>query len=894
MVFKSPREKLWKIYDVPYEKTPPGTPEDVKPKPPTGKSVGERSDGVSKPDTVGKVGEQESEVKPQVIAHSRIHSARDIVGKVKSEIERRTYHARTEGYSPQEWYQKIDTESSKIQQLEYEYKEKISGIDPDIMYQVEGESGLVLGSELIEKWDIRYGQPLEKASTQAQLAKGRAHALVREAHPDVRIKKTDEGFKLDVPFAGAEKYTTYKKMIKENPGQATALGWGWGGLGNVDIAYYKLTGQKEKALQRQISQLAVYKSAKESLASGDIVGFSKQYWYGYFTMPSTQIGMAFGISAIATKAVPFVVGATTTKFGPVAGMIVKGGMVGAGGALVAHEGLQIKGLVEKGRIGEAIGRVNMLGLMVSGAYAGYRSVGGRAAAMASYEAGASRVKPFQVKKLMPTIGRYTPEVMKEVWRSGRGFRGLVSDYKGYYADIRMAKDISSSYTKRYHGFPEHEVSRLASFVDYEIPIKSKLFIGKKMFLASDKPIQRSINIYGRKGMVSQYEDVVAREQIVGKRPDPFISYKGDKLYPMTWEGYSESIPVLTPYSKSMKIPYKIKYDSGLTVEDTISIFKQGKRFINPYSELPYRGSHPYSWQKETGVFPEEFTTGRSPVLVDYNKLSGGNLRFSKDYFKKIDVSLGKPVGVGKPVSTVQTYKGGTSQLRGFKPVLDTTDYRLLVFLESTEPPYASVTSRLTPSSMRKTGFIRSIGFDRGQKDGGVSGVFDGVLKPDDIHFGMVKEVDLDVGKTRFKLESMVYTNNLLETQNRRVFGEVDSDIRNPVYFNDVYVLSGDDVLLSNLQKQRQSQMTEYRFIPELDLVTVFDSPHKPSKIPYSVPYQTYTIEQPFKPEIGVPYRYGLLSGRISGGGRRSMGFDFFRAFRGYRSGELFKPFNIEV
>jgi hypothetical protein len=146
------------------------------------------------------------------------------------------------------------------------------------------------------------GKTVSKSEGLSQLEKEQLNisniiSQTGEYYPGTTVSETATGFKFNFPFAGAEKYKTYKSLLEDNPGQAAALGWGWGGLGNIDIAYYKLTGQNEKAIQRQIEQLAGYAGAKETLASGNVLEFSKQYWSGWFSSPGTQLGISYGVGA---------------------------------------------------------------------------------------------------------------------------------------------------------------------------------------------------------------------------------------------------------------------------------------------------------------------------------------------------------------------------------------------------------------------------------------------------------------------------------------------------------------------------------------------------------------------------------------------------------------------
>ena len=192
----------------------------------------------------------------------------------------------------------------------------------------------------------------------------------------VREVKTDTGYeyKPDFPFVGAEKYYYYKSLLESDPGRATALGWGWGGYGNVDIAFYKLTGQSEKALEKQIGQLARYDYAQQQIKSGDIGGFSTTYWLGYMDSPATQIGLAYvGGMAVGkyTALKGTVAAATTGKV--VSGITGKVITYGIGAGLVGYKTYDVAKSVERGDIGEAVGKTWLFGTTVVSGVAGFQT-----------------------------------------------------------------------------------------------------------------------------------------------------------------------------------------------------------------------------------------------------------------------------------------------------------------------------------------------------------------------------------------------------------------------------------------------------------------------------------------------------------------------------------------
>jgi len=190
--------------------------------------------------------------------------------------------------------------------------------------------------------------------------------------PDV-VKSGTFKYLYDFPFYGAEKYYTYKSKLESDPGRTAALGFGWGGYANIDIAYYKLTGQTEKAVEKQIGQLARYDVARETLRSGDIGGFSGQYWMGYLGSPATQIGLVWSGgkligtgSKIVSKTVFAQSHPTTMAVGKIIGGIT-------GGALIGYGVYDISRTVETGDIGGAVGKSWLFGTSLAAGVAGYQS-----------------------------------------------------------------------------------------------------------------------------------------------------------------------------------------------------------------------------------------------------------------------------------------------------------------------------------------------------------------------------------------------------------------------------------------------------------------------------------------------------------------------------------------
>ena len=197
-----------------------------------------------------------------------------------------------------------------------------------------------------------------------ELAKQQFHQALEMEKGYTIITKTDEGFTIE---------TDYKKLLREDPGRAAALGWSWGGLGNIDIAYYKLTGQHEKAEARQVEQIKNVMYAKQKLAEGDIKEFSIQYWSGYLSSPATQIGFAYGaglgIGALSKVATPVI-----AAKGVGTQLAIRGGTLAAGATLGGYLAYHVaEPGFTRGDWGQTLGRGWVTGTGVIAGAAGYRA-----------------------------------------------------------------------------------------------------------------------------------------------------------------------------------------------------------------------------------------------------------------------------------------------------------------------------------------------------------------------------------------------------------------------------------------------------------------------------------------------------------------------------------------
>ena len=218
---------------------------------------------------------------------SSVFTKSPIYAKVKEsqrriELARRYKQKQVVGLTPQQYQQQTYTAMKDIGRQKSEYYRMVGGIDPTTTYKYKGAT--VPGALLKAKLEKEYLPQFERAEKISQTSWSAARDIEKEAHPDTRFIKTDIGYDIKFPFAGAEKYRTHKKTLKRGGpilGFATAL-TGADPLG-LKSAYYTATGQKEKVIQTKIEALHGVGEAKKG-------GWKAAEWY--LSMPTTQIGLA--------------------------------------------------------------------------------------------------------------------------------------------------------------------------------------------------------------------------------------------------------------------------------------------------------------------------------------------------------------------------------------------------------------------------------------------------------------------------------------------------------------------------------------------------------------------------------------------------------------------------
>jgi len=133
-------------------------------------------------------------------------------------------------------------------------------------------------------------------------------------------------------------------------------------------------------------------------------------------------GGVLGISTLAGfgvgKVVTFAAGRLAFK--PIAGLVLKGGMIAGGTALVAPQLADIKSTFEKGEVGEGLGKVGKLSVGMAGGYVGYKTGAssflrvGPSKGLTPYEAGYKTAYPKYLYKQMAMGKMPIPQGLKGI------------------------------------------------------------------------------------------------------------------------------------------------------------------------------------------------------------------------------------------------------------------------------------------------------------------------------------------------------------------------------------------------------------------------------------------------------------------------------------------------
>jgi len=704
---------------------------------------------------------------------------------------------------------------------------------------------------------------------------------------------------VDFPYFGAEQYGTLSASLKKDPGRATALGWGWGGYGNIDIAYYRATGQEQKILDRQVEQLAGYKSAGEKLKGGDVLGFSTQYWGGYLSSPATQIGLAYVTGAGA--------GALTSKLGSSAviashPLLATGGKIaaiGIGGTLIGYQAADITKDFIKGDVGKGLGRSTIFTASLAAGYMGFKHGQYTPKIKSTDVVGRdlskfSKYKDFMPDKIKNIYGKVKGEMSSFKNRSNEQLFqsrtiGGVSNKQLGKLDIYNMKQLNRNYQMSGRMFPKHSTAPTESEFTNRFNVvnlfKTKtnrfdIFGTPKGKLS--EPSQLSIaKLYGRN--ISR-EGLSTLEQTAGKPPDPFFNYMAKDVWEANWSAYRSTLPQLAGNTVVGDITAKIDYGKGLTYMGATGQkgLLQVKHWENMFADSPYSSKHPQGYLLESDIKPQ-YQISEVPYKVDFGMKPSGTP--FKLYATKDTANIMPGIGGKGGQLTESIYKGPSTSMR-FKVNYDMTDVRMLNFIEGLEPPYQPTTSILAPPHI-KQGLIVLPTFQRD-------------IRGPDLKMGMG-------GKTIFEGSYGAYDFDIIQKPKTKykpayetmhdVFSKQDMNTRSLTGFDmtqSLIVTPGRALLTDQLLKQAQ-QTQQATMLEEITITPPFAIPKQVPNRPY-IYEDVFNEPSPFKrgKEPVSPFGGLLPNLGMGGGGGGGGGLKFFYPSSRFRKGQLDEIFGIKV
>lgn len=332
-----------------------------------------------------------------------------------------------ETLTPKEYYQE-----QKAQETTIETKIKETQLPPKDLFAAIRQERFFPGQT------TRYKQELESTLIQQRRTTETARRGITEWHPETRVIKTHEGYRIDFPYAGAEQYGTYTKMYQKEKGKllfATAL-TGGDPLG-IPSAYYMATGKKQKAFDIKVKALAATRS--------------QSFFQHYISMPTTQIGLA-AAGGIGMGSV--------TSAGYLAGTAAKVGMVVLGGTMIGMGASRPVGMALTGKPGEALGSAATLGFTLGAGYAGFRY--GQTVKPVPVKV-SKLYKSYKFHKAMRTgKGLYKESELVDIYDTGKPweplpFKGEKFSVKGYDYKITGKEPLGTVTVKgqpRYSDLPK--------------------------------------------------------------------------------------------------------------------------------------------------------------------------------------------------------------------------------------------------------------------------------------------------------------------------------------------------------------------------------------------------------------------------------------------------------
>lgn len=416
--------------------------------------------------------------------------------------------------------------ASNIRELEAQSR-RISAADPTTRFIVDGQD---LSKAEAQRFVQR--QLSKQHETRYQLHEtGSVVVPTGEWDPDTRIIKTvtSEKTKVDVafPYEGAEYYGAYQK-VKHDPTVGVAGFFAPTDILGVATSFYGLTGDKRKEEQKRIEAFAYFRRGQEAWKQDK----GWEHFGGYIvSSPLVQLGSLPAIAMTGGAGYSLLAGKLAFKSVTIAGKtfaatsLLKGvGAVG-GAALITPSVYDIGKEWQSGRRGEAFAKGYFLGASVL--------IGAKSFRMGQQIkiTGSFGLKPSKALDILGKVKQTYPFTQ-------------MSKYRAANLDIRIAKGVL-----RQPGM-KTSIKAFMGIEKYGLPEIQKPFL-----LESGRIIgQGRIGFSFRKGLhrgpdtmgfLSRYQEgVTTFEQVMGKRPDPFMSYKGRGVfggYETSWSFYQQSL-----------------------------------------------------------------------------------------------------------------------------------------------------------------------------------------------------------------------------------------------------------------------------------------------------------------------------------------------------------------
>jgi len=185
-----------------------------------------------------------------------------------------------------------------------------------------------------------------------------------EWHPKTKVLVTKDGFTIDFPYAGAEKYTSHLKTCEEsksNPLTAISLGTSYKNIANIPLASAMFGHQDQK--KKDIIVQTMHDLSSRYGPSGEMTwgGFAKSW----VESPYTAIGMTYVATVGLGAGFSYLAGIGTQITPSLTAMATTGiGITGTELALQQAYHGPVKSF-EKGDIGQGLGESWLLGTQVT-------------------------------------------------------------------------------------------------------------------------------------------------------------------------------------------------------------------------------------------------------------------------------------------------------------------------------------------------------------------------------------------------------------------------------------------------------------------------------------------------------------------------------------------------